>query len=73
MVGSSKFYYLIVFIISLIFLVLTFFGIFLFSDFVTLIVILIQIFLLANLLWLSWKEYKAEGEKIELEIEKKKK
>jgi hypothetical protein len=69
----KKIYMLVLMLLSAIFAILIPISLLLSTDFTTVIVVLIQEILYISLIFLSWKEFKAEGEKIELEIEKRKK
>jgi hypothetical protein len=69
----KKIYMFVLMLLSAIFAILIPISLLLSTDFTTVIVVLIQEILYISLIFLSWKEFKAEGEKIELEIEKRKK
>jgi hypothetical protein len=69
----KKIYMLVLMLLSAIFAILIPISLLLSTDFTTVIVVLIQEILYISLIFLSWKEFKAEGEKIELELEKRKK
>jgi|YelNatPaOPRAMG01_1025707.scaffolds.fasta_scaffold00618_47 hypothetical protein len=69
----KKIYMLVLMLLSAMFAILVPISLLLSTDFATLIVVLIQEILYISLIVLSWKEFKAEGEKIEIELEKRKK
>jgi threonine/homoserine/homoserine lactone efflux protein len=57
-----KAYYVLLTGLSVFFLIISILAVFGISDILSLIVLLLQVFLLANLVWLSWEKFRKEKE-----------
>ena len=57
-----KAYYVLLTALSVFFLIISILAVFGISDILSLVVLLLQVFLLANLVWLSWEKFRKEKE-----------
>jgi threonine/homoserine/homoserine lactone efflux protein len=57
-----KAYYVLLTGLSVFFLIISILAVFGISDILSLVVLLLQVFLLANLVWLSWEKFRKEKE-----------
>jgi len=59
---AEKIYFILVFILSLLFIIFSIIAIPVSKDLITSSIIILQIFLLSNLTWLTWKKFKGENQ-----------